>query len=331
VLELWDGYAKDPEIRYNGSSGGVATALALYCLETGRFSGALHVRAKLDVPLQNTAVLSKTREDLLAGAGSRYSPAAPCERFDLIEQAESDCVFIGKPCDVAALRKSQSVNAALASKVGLVISIFCAATPCSQGTQVLLESLGVEPEDVAELRYRGCGWPGMTVVKLKGANGRVTGMSYEQSWGKILSRYGQLRCRLCPDSTGELADISCGDPWYREIEPEEPGRSLVLVRTERGRKTLREAMDKDYIVLERVGWSILPRSQMSLLEKRRNIFGRLFSMKLLGVPTPKFRGFSLFANWRVLSLTDKIRSIGGTMRRIVWRGWFRPRNHSHPM
>ena len=33
VLEVWEGYATDPEIRYKGSSGGAATALALYCLE----------------------------------------------------------------------------------------------------------------------------------------------------------------------------------------------------------------------------------------------------------------------------------------------------------
>jgi hypothetical protein len=38
---------------------------------------------------------------------------------------------------------------------------------------------------------------------------------------------------LCPDSTGEFADISCGDPWYKKPESDEPGMSLVLVRTER--------------------------------------------------------------------------------------------------
>ncbi len=48
--------------------------------------------------------------------------------------------------------------------------------------------------------------------------------------------------RLCPDATGELADISCGDPWYRDVGPDDPGRSLVLVRTEAGRWALHEAM-----------------------------------------------------------------------------------------
>ena len=33
ILEIWEGYAADNDIRYYGSSGGLTSALALYCLE----------------------------------------------------------------------------------------------------------------------------------------------------------------------------------------------------------------------------------------------------------------------------------------------------------
>ena len=46
VLELWEGHARDPEIRYCGSSGGAATALALFCLEKQEASGVLHIGAE---------------------------------------------------------------------------------------------------------------------------------------------------------------------------------------------------------------------------------------------------------------------------------------------
>ena len=52
------------------------------------------------------------------------------------------------------------------------------------------------PEEAEELRYRGRGWPGMTTVKVKGSNGETRQMSYEESWGDILSKNVQLRCRL---------------------------------------------------------------------------------------------------------------------------------------
>jgi coenzyme F420 hydrogenase subunit beta len=323
VLEVWEGYATDPRIRFEGSSGGTATALALFCLEKQNFAGVLHIGTKPEYPLRNVQVFSKSREELLRCTGSRYSPAAPCERLNWIQESTAPCVFIGKPCDVVALRKSEAVNAKLNNKVGLAISIFCAGTPATQATHNLLKALGVKPEEVEELRYRGCGWPGAAAVKIKGDGRQIRRMTYEQAWGDILSKHTQFRCRLCPDSTGELADISCGDPWYRKPESGEPGMSLVLVRTEKGRKVVEEAMTAGYIQLQRAGPSALPLSQKSLELRRRHLWGRLLAMRMFLIPVPKYKGFHLFSNWRGLSTGDKVRSVLGTIRRIITRKWWR--------
>lgn len=324
VLEVWEGYATDPAIRFKSSSGGVSTALALFCLEKRRASGVLHICANPGNPLQNTTVISKSKERLLTCTGSRYSPAAPCEKFKLIQAAPSPIVFIGKPCDIVALRKSQVVDPTLSKKVSLAISIFCAGTPAAKGTLEVLRTLGVTPEKVQELRYRGNGWPGMTTAKLKGTNGEQREMTYEESWSNILSNYCPLRCRLCPDGTGEFADVSCGDPWYRKIESDDPGRSLVLLRTERGRDLLRKAMESGYVHLNKVQPGLLPRSQQSLLNKRRNFWGRLLAMRMMRIPAPRYVGFSLFANWRRLSVTSQIRSVLGTLYRIIFRRLNKP-------
>lgn len=324
VLELWEGYATDSEIRYKGSSGGVVTAIALFCLEKEQASRVLHIGADPEAPWQNVPVFSKGREQLLACTGSRYSPAAPCEKLREIQEADSSCIFIGKPCDVVALRKSQTINPKLNKKVGLTISIFCAGTPTTKGTYQLLDALGVAPEEVDQLRYRGYGWPGMTMVKIKGGNGQTRQMTYDRSWGDVLSKHGQFRCRLCPDSTGELADISCGDPWYREIEPNDPGWSLVLIRTEKGKEIFHKAMETGYVTAMQADPSILPRSQRALLSRRRNLFGRLLTMRIMGVPTPSFKGFNLFKNWCHLTGRSKVRAVLGMLRRIIFRKLYRP-------
>jgi len=209
-------------------------------------------------------------------------------------------------------------------KVSLAVSIFCAGTPATNGTYQILSTLGVKPEDAGEIRYRGCGWPGVTMVKIKGDSNETRQMPYEESWGNILSHYSQFRCRICPDSTGELADISCGDPWYREIKPDEPGWSLVLVRTERGREILKRAMKDGYVKLQSVAPDMLPRSQKALLARRRHLWGRLLMMKMMRIPVPRYVGFSLLRNWLRLSAVDKVRSLVGTLKRIVMRGWARP-------
>ena len=324
VLEVWEGYATDPEIRFKGSSGGAATALALYCLEKEKMKGVLHIGSNPEQPLSNIAVFSRNREDLLRCTGSRYSPAAPCERFDWISQADGECVFIGKPCDVAALQKMQMLKPGVNKNVGLAISIFCAGTPSTEGTYKLLDKLSVKSNEVKEIRYRGCGWPGMTSVTLNGDTQEKHQMTYEKSWGDILCKYVPFRCRLCPDSTGEFADISCGDPWYQKSTVDEQGQSLVLVRTKQCCRIIHDAATAGYIRLRDVDHRVLPLSQKSLQDKRSHLFGRLLAMRMFLIPVPSYNGFFTFRNWCSLSIIDKAISILGTIKRIIVKKWWRP-------
>ena len=323
VLEVWEGYASDPSLRFNGSSGGAASALARYCLEREGMGGVLHIAADSKDPYANKTVLSRSREELLAASGSRYAPASPCSGLEMIESAPGPCVFIGKPCDVAAVRMAQRVKPELDGNIGVTIGIFCAGTPATQGTFDLLHKLGIDPGKVEGLRYRGKGWPGKFSVKLKGEEEPREVLTYMDAWG-FVQKYRPYRCYLCPDGTGEFADLSCGDPWYRQVEEGEPGHSLVLVRTEKGRTILHGAMKEGYLTLERASAHILEASQKNLLMKRGAIWGRLLAMKALGIPTPRLHGFSLFENWLKLSIKEKARSILGTARRVIQRKYYRP-------
>ncbi len=42
ALEVWEGYASDPGLRFRASSGGLLSALALYCLEQEHMDFVLH-------------------------------------------------------------------------------------------------------------------------------------------------------------------------------------------------------------------------------------------------------------------------------------------------
>ena len=53
VLEVWEGHATDPELRFRGSSGGVSSALALYAIECVGMHGLLHTAGRPDVPWEN--------------------------------------------------------------------------------------------------------------------------------------------------------------------------------------------------------------------------------------------------------------------------------------
>ena len=165
MLELWEGYASDPEIRYRGSSGGAATALALHCLQSEGMSGVLHAAARTDVPYLNETVLSTTRDELVGRAGSRYAPASPCDglsraRLTLLRRASSS----GSRVTSLEPRRPREVRPELAEKLGLTIAVFCAGTPSTRGTLEAIEALGFAPDEVTAVRYRGQGWPGRFTV-----------------------------------------------------------------------------------------------------------------------------------------------------------------------
>lgn len=321
VMAVWEGHAVDQEVRWAGSSGGAATALALYSLEREALHGVLHIDKDPQRPYLNRTVLSTSREQLMRATGSRYAPASPCDRLDLIEDAPGKCVFIGKPCDVAAVQAARRIRPRLHDNLGPVIAFFCAGTPSTQGTIDLLARVGVtDPESVTELRYRGNGWPGHWTVRFTGADGEEErSLSYEKSWG-FLQSYRQWRCYICPDHTGEFADVAVGDPWYRDPQPGEQGKSLILARTQAGLDLVQGAERAGYLILERSDPDLVPLSQPNLLKTRGRLWGQLVTLRSLGVATPTYKGMPSFRTWLIkLGWSEKIRSIGGTIRRVMRR------------
>jgi coenzyme F420 hydrogenase subunit beta len=328
ILEIWEGHATDDELRFRGSSGGVVSALAQFCIEHKAFAGAVQVRARQDRPLLNESVISRCRDDVLAATASRYAPASPCERLADLRSATGPHVFVGKPCDVAGAVRVAAADPAIAANLGLTVSIFCAGTPSVAGTQELLRELGVGADDeVLEVRYRGRGWPGNMEVRFReAATGhlRTAATSYADGWGCILQKHKQWRCQLCADHLGEHADLSVGDPWYRPIANGEAGRSLIVVRTERGHRLLREAVQARVLAVEQRDLDTLAASQPNLERTRGAVFGRRLAARIAGAAAPRYPGTRLYRVWwRALPPRAKLQSVAGTLKRLLQKGLLR--------
>jgi len=327
VLEVWEGHAVDPEIRLKGSSGGLATALSIFCIEKKKSFGVLHIGATAGIPWKNSTYLSRNRHELISRSGSRYSPASPCDGLEMIESSLKPCAFVGKPCDIVGLRKAQALRPGLDNNIELAIGFFCAGTPSTLASLDFFDSLKIARKVIHNFRYRGKGWPGMATIKLKEPSTESIKVSYHESWG-FLQKYRPFRCYLCPDLTAEFSDISVGDPWYREISEDEPGQSLILIRTERGRQIFHEAVADGLIAAWPSDSSKLLASQKRLLTKRQSLWGRLLALKILRIPTPQFKGFQLSINWLgLLPTIEKFKSISGTVKRAIQRNYFRPKEY----
>jgi len=93
------------------------------------------------------------------------------------------------------------------------------------------------------------------------------------------------------------------------------------VRTQRGRRIVRDAMQAGNVQLQQVEPWTLPASQPNLLRTRGAVWGRIWMSRLMGAPWPRFRGIPQFRFWwSQLTVKQKLQSFFGTCRRILQRG-----------
>lgn len=314
---LWTAHSTDEEIRRKASSGGCISALLVSLLEQGAVDGVLHVGKAEDDPLRNRAYVSVARDDVLRRAGSRYAPSSLLAGWMELLRTGKKIAVVGKPCDIAAVDRFVALHPEYTPQVACKISFLCMGLPSQNATKRLVAALGLAEADVRDFRYRGEGWPGhATAID---AAGRAHEMSYEDSWGRILSKDVNFRCKICPDGFGELADISCGDAWFvREGRPdfaERPGRSLAFIRSERGRRIFEQARDRGHLAAEPFAVEDLKTIQFSQYQRKIHAGVRIAALKLLGDRLLDFSGFNLLANLGKGRFGSVVRNFWGTIRR----------------
>jgi coenzyme F420 hydrogenase subunit beta len=319
-LGVWEGWAADRETRFEASSGGIVSALACYCLEKLGMALVVQTGMSASRPWLNETVISRTREEVLRNSGSRYSPSSPVEGVAAIEASDRPCVFIGKPCDAAAVEALRKVRPALDRNLGLVLSFFCAGTPATSATLQVAESLGARvASSITSLRYRGRGWPGLFTVRF---DDREASLTYDESWGMLSQKTRQLRCHLCPDGLGEMSDVSSGDAWHRKSEGTD-GISFIIARTDRGREIVERAMRDGWLSAVPSSPETVVRAQ-NLAQRRRLVGPRIAGLRLLGLPVPEFPGFALKRASAGLPIGRRLKETLGMARRAVLRGYFKP-------
>lgn len=314
------GYAVDPAVRYEGSSGGALSALLIHALESGLVDRAIHVAPDPENPTRNIMRRSTNAAEVVAGAGSRYTASSPLAQIEEALSEGGAIAFVGKPCDVSALRRLARVDPRVARHVPIALSFFCGGMPSHDGVERILATMGVAPAEVTAFRYRGQGWPGTAAATTR--DGAVTKMSYADSWGGHLSKEVQFRCKICPDAVGGVADIACADAWYGGESgyptfEEQDGRSLIISRSEAGERLLESAIGANALAVEPLDVREIDLMQPSQARRKRLVAARAGALAVTLQPIPDMRGVMLPAATRRAKLGEAAHNFAGTLRRIL--------------
>ena len=317
------GWASDSDLRRNASSGGGLSAILQHLLDTGEVDYVVQTAVSDSSPIRNAMTVSTDHAGVFDAAGSRYAPSSPLQAIGEQLDRPGRFAFVGKPCDVAGLRQLARHDPRVNEKVPYMLAFMCAGVPSYRGTSALLSQMGVEDEsEVEAFRFRGDGWPGFATARL--GNGTQYRMDYDTSWGTILNRHLQFRCKICPDGIGEFADIVCADGWHlddagRPLFEEQEGRSLVLTRTKKGEGLLSRAMESGRLQTEPVAIESIERMQPFQARRKGLVLSRFAAMALTGRRRPRFRKLELAGNARKLGVKQNAKSFLGTLRRLASR------------
>ncbi|MCU9847572.1 Coenzyme F420 hydrogenase/dehydrogenase, beta subunit C-terminal domain [Defluviimonas sp. WL0024] len=292
------GWAAESAVRHEGSTAGVLTALGQYLLRSGRVDFVLHVRASVAEPTFGEAVLSRTEDEVLAGAGSRYGPTAPLINLDAALALGKPFALIAKPCDLNAVRNLAHLDERVSRLIRYWLTPVCGGyMPDSSLTKVLADR-GIDRTKMTRLRYRGLGCPGPTTVGF--ADGSETSMHYLDFWGEDESAWSlPFRCKICPDGIGEGADIAAADTWPgaspdRDASRTDPGVNSLLIRTRAGMELIAAAVRDGALALGRdVDVAYMNDTQPHQVTKKRFVHARHAGLRDAGSLAPDCVGLRI--------------------------------------
>lgn len=244
-------FVRDRAQLRRSASGGVATAVALGCVERG---GVMYgcVADREDVRHERLAL----PEEVERSRGSKYvqsdiSGALPRIAADL--EAGAEVVFVGTPCQCSALRRLFGERENL-----LLVDLVCEGVPSRRMYADFLDGLeAARGARITDFRFRDKrdGWSTKSPV-VAGSGGRPVGEQphshrYWYCWLFTHALILRDSCYACPYACpSRVGDISVGDFWGVEtaglgygLRELRAGISCVLVSTERGGGALGAAGD----------------------------------------------------------------------------------------
>ena len=224
--------AVDPELQESGQDGGLVSAILVYALEHEVIDAALVSYLEGDGSTWKAVPgVARTREEVLASAGSRYTYSANTLAYRDLEKGEDRIALVGMSCQssVPPVMKQRKTGKA-ARRLSLNIGLLCSKTFDDAIFEELLEAKYDLPR---------------SVIKKMNIKGRLQIWTHDDRYVEVPLKechaFTREGCKMCPDFAAEHADISTGgigafNDW-----------TLTVVRTDIGRELMESMQSAGWI------------------------------------------------------------------------------------
>lgn len=283
------------EVLANASSGGIITQFLLFLVEKKIVDYVSVTQFVCDKGGVHTKTfLTNDKQEILKAQGSKYCPVNFDQLLEEMHTRKGRVAVMATPCVIAGLRViEEECSDYLKADITIHIANFCGGYKSFNNIKRLAEIHKVDYHDLSDFRFRGDGQPGS--LRFVENTGKIASTSYPLYVG--LNGYSKmLRCHLCPDATGELADIACGDAWIPRFQDDHHTWSMVICRNQQTADIMKQMELEGLIVSEKVTAEEVELSQrLNLASKKRRQLARMRLYNRLGYAIPDFcgRGYSM--------------------------------------
>lgn len=278
------GYAAECAYRDRGSSGGMVSWMAAELLKRGFVDGVAHVARASDGRLFRY-VLSRTLDDLHAGAQSRYYPVEMSQILREIASTPGRYAVVGIPCFIKAVQLLRAREPLFRDRIAFTLGLVCGHMKSRHLADSFAWQMGVEPDDMKEIDFRvkdvsrPANWYRARV-------GVSDGTEREQDWWHLAGGdwgsgfFQNGACDFCDDVVAETADVSFGDAWVEPYSSDGRGTNVVVVRSPEILDITSEAIASGKIKLDAVDAEFVRQTQAAGFRQRRE--GLAYRLSLRG-------------------------------------------------
>ena len=228
------GWSRDEKQRKVSASGGLAAELSKAFIKNGGVVCSCRVRSE-----QFLFEFCSDLNEIPFFSGSKYIKSNPAHIYKPIKgrlRNGEKVLFIGLPCQVSAVRNF--VGDRLSEQL-FTVDLICHGSPDPQIFQSYLKQKHLDPENSAEVSFRG--EKGFRLYR----NGEIIEKGVQDTYTTAFLRsmcYTE-NCYSCQYAQlSRVSDITLGDSWGTDLVDEEKnGVSLVLCNTEKGEELLKNA------------------------------------------------------------------------------------------
>lgn len=224
------------DILHRCQDGGVATSLICSAMNSGLIDGAIISGFDANNSWLPVPHIVTKESDIIRFAGSRYSYSSNILALEkCIATGLKKIAFVGLPCQIIALRRIQMVPIKKYSEIiFFTIGLFCSESFTYEGLMIekIQGELKINLQDLAKMNIKG---KSMMLSLKSGDNSEIP--------LKDIKKYSEKKCSYCLDFSSEFSDISLGGVGLE-------GKTLAIIRTERGETIFKETVRREAIKVE---------------------------------------------------------------------------------